>query len=134
VINSYRTNSSVLVNESEIETFIQNTLPNIQEFIQKMSTLLDEVNSSMAKTMAKRINFNNMRTEIDESDSPENAICIQTNIETNDMNGQCHNGQTESTNDKEDNLVYRCPICRKRPSPVMNVMNGITTAVLSYHN
>ena len=89
MINSYRTNSSVLVNESEIETFIQNTLPNIQEFIQKMSTLLDEVNSSMAKTMAKRINFNNMNTEIDKSDSPENAICIQTsNIETNDMNGQ----------------------------------------------
>ena len=62
VINSYRTNSSVLVNESEIETFIQNTLPNIHEFIQKTSTLLDEVNSGMAKTMAKRINFNNMNT------------------------------------------------------------------------
>ena len=89
MINSYKTNSSVLVNGSEIETFIQHILPNIHEFIQKTSTLLDEVNSSMAKTMAKRINFNNMRTEIDESDSPENAICIQTsNIETNDMNGQ----------------------------------------------
>jgi hypothetical protein len=30
----------------------------------------------MAKTMAKRINFNNMKTEIDKSDSPENAICV----------------------------------------------------------
>ena len=73
-----------------------------------MSTLLDEVNSGMAKTMAQRMSFNNMNTEI------ENAICIQTsNKETNDINGQCHNGQTESTNDKEVNLVYRCPICRE---------------------
>jgi hypothetical protein len=52
----------------------------------------------MAKTMAQRMSFNNMNTEI------ENAICIQTsNKETNDINGQCHNGQTESTNDKEVN-------------------------------
>jgi len=109
VVNSYRTNSSVLVNGSEIETFIQHILPNIQEFIQKTSTLLDEVNSSMTKTMAERINFNSMNTEIDKSDSPENEICIQTaNIETNDMIGQ-----TESTNDKEVNLFYRCPICRE---------------------
>ena len=44
-----------------------------------------------------------MNTEI------ENGICIQTsNKETNDINGQ-----TESTNDKEGNLVYRCPICRE---------------------
>jgi hypothetical protein len=43
----------------------------------------------MAKTMAKRINFNNMNTEIDKSDSPENATCIQTsNKETNDINGE----------------------------------------------
>jgi hypothetical protein len=57
----------------------------------------------MAKTMAKRNSFNNMNTEI------ENGICIQTsNKETNDINGQ-----TESTNDKERNLVYRCPICRE---------------------
>ena len=91
--------------------------------------------ASMKSTQWPRESTNNMNTEIDKSDCPENAICIQTsNIETNDMNGQCHNGQTESTNDKEDNLVYRCPICRKRPSPVMNVMNGITTAVLRYHN
>jgi hypothetical protein len=68
----------------------------------------------MAKTMAKRISFNNMNTEIDKSNSSENAICIQTsNNETNDINGQCHNGQTESTNDKEVNLVYRCAICRE---------------------
>jgi hypothetical protein len=108
VINSYRTNSSVLVNGSEIETFIQHILPNIHEIIQKTSTLLDEVNSGMAKTIAQRMSFNNMNTEI------ENAICIQTsNKETNDINGQCHNGQTESTNDKEVNLVYRCPICRE---------------------
>ena len=93
VINSYRTKSSVLVNGSEIETFIQHILPNMQEFIQKTSTLLDDVNYSMVKTMAKRINFNNMNTEIDKSDSTENAICIQSsNIETDDMNGQCHNG------------------------------------------
>ena len=64
--------------------------------------------------MAKRISFNNMNTEIDKSNSSENAICIQTsNNETNDINGQCHNGQTESTNDKEVNLVYRCAICRE---------------------
>jgi hypothetical protein len=60
LINSYRTKSSVLVNGSEIETFIQHILPNIQEFIQKTSTLLDEVNSGMEKTMAKRNSFNNM--------------------------------------------------------------------------
>ena len=83
MINSYRTNSSVLVNGSEIETFIQYILPNIHEIIQKTSTLLDEVNSGMAKTMAQRMSFNNMNTEI------ENAICIQTsNKETNDINGQ----------------------------------------------
>ena len=77
VINSYRTNSSVLVNGSEIETFIQHILPHIDEFIQKTSTPLDEVNSSMAKTMKR-----------------ENAICIHTsNKETNDINGQCHNVQ-----------------------------------------
>ena len=59
--------------------------------------------------MAEKINFNSMNTEIDKSDSPENAICIQTaNIETNDMIGQM-----ESTNDKEVNLFYRCPICRE---------------------
>jgi hypothetical protein len=37
-----------------------------------------------------------MNTEIDKSDSPENATCIQTsNKETNDINGQCHNEHTE---------------------------------------
>jgi hypothetical protein len=41
----------------------------------------DEVNSGMAKTMAQRMSFNNMNTEI------ENAICIQTsNKETTDIN------------------------------------------------
>jgi hypothetical protein len=72
-------------------------------FITFLTGLLDEVNSGMAKTMAKRNSFNNMNTEI------ENAICIQTSSkETNDLNRQ-----TESTNDKEVNLVYRCPICRE---------------------
>ena len=50
--------------------------------------------SSMKSTLVwqkqwPRESTNNMNTEIDKSDSPENAICIQTsNIETNDMNGQ----------------------------------------------
>ena len=96
ILNLWLTRIEQTVNGSEIETFIQHILPNIHEFIQKTSTLLDEVNSSMAKTMAKRINFNNMNTEIDKSDSPENATCIQTsNKETNDINGQCHNEHTE---------------------------------------
>ena len=50
--------------------------------------------SSMKSTLVwqkqwPRESTNNMNTEIDKSDSPENGICIQTsNIETNDMNGQ----------------------------------------------
>ena len=45
--------------------------------------------SSMKSTQWPRESTNNMNTEIDKSDSPENGICIQTsNKETNDMNGQ----------------------------------------------
>ena len=29
------------------------------------------------------------------------------------MDNDCHNGQTESTNVTEVNLIYRCPICRE---------------------
>jgi hypothetical protein len=29
------------------------------------------------------------------------------------LDNDCHNGQTESTNVTEVNLIYRCPICRE---------------------
>ncbi|XP_071150982.1 uncharacterized protein [Mytilus edulis] len=103
-INSYRTTSKILVNGSEINIFLQHILPDIQEYINKCSDVLDVANTGMAETM-KMIEKNRNQTS---------EITVSTElVKTSDETSSQVQPVKQDTLMQDDIDICLCPICKE---------------------
>ncbi|XP_071160965.1 putative uncharacterized protein DDB_G0268364 [Mytilus edulis] len=103
-INSYRTTSKILVNGSEINIILQHILPDIQEYINKCSDVLDVANTGMAETM-KMIEKNRNQTS---------EITVSTElVKTSDETSSQVQPVKQDTLMQDDIDICLCPICKE---------------------
>ncbi|CAC5391685.1 unnamed protein product [Mytilus coruscus] len=108
-INSYRTNSRILVNGSEINIVLQHILPSIQDYINKSSDLLDVANTGMAETMKMIVKNRNQTSEI--------TVCTELIKTSDETSSTQKNSQVQSFRQdmqmQDDINICLCPICKE---------------------
>ena len=108
-INSYRTTSKILVNGSEINIFLQHILPDIQEYINKCSDVLDVANTGMAETM-KMIEKNRNQT----SEITDCTELVKTSDETSSTQNISQVQPVKQDMLMQDDIdICLCPMCKE---------------------